>query len=105
MPDTHLQGDRASDAIAERVGAFELEPVKESGGIVGHRFECQRAIDIRRVSVRLLLDGDGLPSVRERRQNRCEGSIDGVQAAVKEHQRSADAVNLVQYICKPFTEA
>jgi hypothetical protein len=50
--------------------------VQKRGGVLRHLFEGQRAIDVGRVPVSLLLDGDDLPGLGKEKQNHSERRVD-----------------------------
>src|ERR1700680_2845968 len=61
MADGHLHSRGTAKALAEEVGLWNLEVFQESCDIVSVVLERYRAIDVRRTSVPLNLDGDQLP--------------------------------------------
>ena len=56
--DGDLQSDAGSQAVAEDVGFLDPEVSQQGGRVVRHLLDSQRAIDVGRVPMRLLLDGD-----------------------------------------------
>ncbi len=69
MSDSDPHGHMASVAPAENVGPLDRELSETRGGVVRHLLEGSRTINVGRVPVSLLLDGDDLPSLREGRQH------------------------------------
>jgi len=57
----------------------------------------QRAIDVEGMSVALRLDGDDLPSLGERRQERSH-HVDGHQATWDKDERASSAVDFVIHL-------
>jgi hypothetical protein len=48
-----LQGHAGAERISHKVGLFDARVLQQSGNVVGHRFICDRTIDIGRPPVRL----------------------------------------------------
>ena len=99
MPDRHLQRDCAAVAETEEIGLFDVQVLQQCGGVVRRLLEAERPLDdVRRVTIALLLERDDLPLARERRQDLAERRLDGVSAAMQQHERRSrgvrDAVNL-----------
>ena len=93
MPDRQRQGDRASHAVAEHVGPLDLQVFEQRGRVVRHLLAGQRAVDVRRVSVPLQLDGDLLPVPG---QGRVRGRP--AERPVQQDQRLAGAVDFVVHL-------
>jgi len=70
---------------------------QQGGGIVGHPFVGDGAVDVGRVPVPLQLDGDDLPGLGEGRHY-LSHRIDRHVGAVEHDQRSARAMYLVLHL-------
>ena len=69
MTDADPKGHVAPGAIAEQVGPLDRALSEKRSGAVRHLLEGYRTINVGRVPVPLLLNGDYLSSLREGRQN------------------------------------
>ena len=95
MPNGELQGDAAAHAVAEEVCVLDLELPEEFGGVVRHLLVLKRAVDVGRVSVSLLLDGNDLAGLGKAREDLAKIDLDRGHAAVKQDQRPAGPMDLV----------
>jgi len=90
-----LKRDRAAHAVADEVGALDVEGVEQCRGVGGHALVAQRSRDVAGASVALQFDGDHLEVLGECRQQPSEAALDRAHRAVKQDQRSAVAMALV----------
>src|SRR5207247_8973534 len=69
-----------------------MEIVQESGGVFGRLLDAEGTIDIRGVTVSLLLEGDHPPGLGKGRQDLSERGVDRRASAVKQDQGWLPAV-------------
>src|SRR6266487_1124955 len=93
--DSDLQGDAGSHAIAEDVGIFDSDMMQQSGRVLRHLLDGQRAINVSRAPMGLLFDGDDLPGLGKGRQQLSERGADCRQSAMQQNQRPTGAMDLV----------
>src|SRR5437016_1641416 len=105
--ESDLQGDSAPRAIAEEVGLFDPQMTQESGGVLRPLLETERAINVGRVSMSLLLDSDNPPRRGKLLQDLAERGANGREIAMQQHQwyrrhrrhrRPTAAVDLVVHL-------
>src|SRR3989454_2111735 len=84
MPDSHEQGDVSPVAVPEEICPVDMEIFQESGGVFGRLLEAEGTIDIRGVTVSLLLEGDDPPGLGKGRQDLSERGVDRRASAVKQ---------------------
>src|SRR5438552_8956463 len=93
-----LQGDSASRAIAEEVGLLDPQMTQERAGVLRPLLYTERAINVGRVSMSLLLDSDNPPRRGKHRQHLAERGANGREIAVQQYQRLTAAVYLVVHL-------
>src|SRR4029450_13826730 len=92
-PMTMVSATRASQALAvrlfiapPRVRARDAQSRGERRGVVSRLLEAERPVDVGCVAVALLLERDDLSRPGERRQYMAERRLDGVAAAMQQHE-------------------
>jgi hypothetical protein len=90
---TMVSATRASQALAvrlfiapPRVRALDAQIRQQRRGVVGRLLETERPVDVGCVAVALLLERDDLSRPGERRQYMAERRLDGVAAAMQQHE-------------------
>jgi hypothetical protein len=68
VPDSDLQGNGRSHAVAEEIGLFDAKLLQRSGRVISHLFIREWAINVGGTAVALHLEGDDLPGSGKLRQ-------------------------------------
>ena len=89
-----LEADAAAHGIAEHVGLLDAEAVQDRRHVAAHGVELDRPIAELRAAMAVEVYADHPPLLGEHRQDRREHA-GGAEAAMKEEQRLAGAVDLV----------
>jgi hypothetical protein len=97
VADRQLQGDAAAHAVAEHVGLVDVQVTDQRRGVVGHLLIGERAIDVGRTPVPLLLGRDHPPRLRQPGQDRAD-HVDRHVRAMQDDQRPARPVDLVVHV-------
>src|SRR5438045_1668886 len=87
-------GNTATERVAHHVRPVQLQVFDERGDVVGHELRLERSIDVGRTAVALQIDGDDLPTLRERRQVGTKHRA-RAQSAVQQDERITRSLDLV----------
>ena len=93
VADRGLDRDTAAERVAHDIRLSELQVIDETGDVIAHRLERERAIDIRGAAMSLEVHGDRLPVRGECVDVRAE-HLDGAGAPWIVDQRRAGAADL-----------
>ncbi len=92
--DRKPEGDPATQRVAHRVNLLVTDLRHDHGHVVAHVVDPNAPIAQGGAAMALEIDGDDLPLLRERGQQRAE-HVDRTESAVQQEQRLAVTVDLV----------
>ena len=103
VPDRHLQRDRASIAESKNICPLDMEVFEKSRRVIGGPLKAEGPVgNIRSVAESLLLKGNHLPVAGEFRKQFAERCLNGIAAAVQQHQgwtlRMRSSMNFVIHV-------